>query len=154
MKRFIGINVVCAAALVAAVVWGGPVYALTASQEIVGGTGCGEVTIITTIEYEEALTALGVQVELPEGWVYDSAGGSNVPSVKPARGDQGVIDFAWIGVPAGPVVFSYTLSAPAGGGAGELTGKIPLQGRVRGRGASRHGTWFPGFGVKKIPTGG
>ena len=124
MKRSIAINVVCATTLLSLLVWGGPVYALTASQEIVGGIGSGEVTIITTIEYEEPLTALGVQVELPEGWVYDSAGGSNVPSVKPAKGARGVINFAWIGVPAGPVVFSYTLSASAGGGAGQLTGEI------------------------------
>ena len=116
MKRSIGIQTLLAAALVTTLVCSGPVFALTASQELVGGMGCGEVTIITTIEYDETLSALGLRVEIPEGWVFESVGGSNVPAVAPAKGTGGEINFAWITAPTGPVVFSYTLSASEGAG--------------------------------------
>jgi len=86
----------------------------------------GEATITTTIEYVSAVTALGVQVTLPDGWSYVSASGSDEPAVKPKTGSAGTVDFAWIMPPASPVIFNYTVAAPEGGSGAEEIDSIVL----------------------------
>jgi len=84
----------------------------------------GEATITTTIEYDAAVTALDVQVNLPDGWSYLSDSGSDEPAVEPKAGSVGTIDFAWIMPPASPLIFNYTVSVPEGSGAGEIDSAV------------------------------
>ncbi len=122
MKRKWTTSMMSVLALAAVVLWSATAFALTASQQVIGAGG--EITVITTIEYNEALTALGVRVKLPAGWTFKTVGGSDVPAVAPAEGASGEIDFAWIAAPAGPAMFAYTLAAPQGGTARDLAAEV------------------------------
>jgi hypothetical protein len=83
-------------------------HAVVGDGYVAGGT----VTITNTITYAGAAAALGWQVLLPDGWVYASSGGSDGDS-KPNIGTSGLLEWAWVAMPASPVTFTYTLNVPA-----------------------------------------
>jgi len=72
-----------------------------------------DTTITTHIDYEDTLTAIGVEVDLPSGWTYVSVGGDDAPSVVPSVGSTGTLGFAWVTPPASPIDFTYTVNVPA-----------------------------------------
>jgi sugar lactone lactonase YvrE len=83
-------------------------HAVVGDGYVAGGT----VTITNTITYAGAAAALGWQVLLPDGWSYASSGGSD-GDFKPGIGTSGLLEWAWVTMPASPVTFTYTLNVPA-----------------------------------------
>lgn len=71
-----------------------------------------DLTVSVQIEYEGSLKALGMEVDLPRGWTFVSASGSDAPPVVPAGGSTGTLEFAWISAPVTPVEFTYTVHVP------------------------------------------
>lgn len=76
--------------------------------------GVFTVDIAIDADAPAAISALGVSETIPEGWSLRavSGEGGDAPEVFPAPGRQGVLDFAWIDLPAFPVHFRYTLDVP------------------------------------------
>jgi PKD repeat protein len=70
-------------------------------------------TVNTRIDYEGTLTAVGLEVDLPQGWTFVSAGGDDAPEILPSVGATGTLGFAWVTPPASPIDFTYTVSVPA-----------------------------------------
>jgi len=88
---------------------------LTASHDCSRFYMPGDVqTVTTVIEYTGEVTALGVQVVLPEGWSFASVYGDYEPAVKPETDSSGLIDFAWVEIPESPFSFTYTVAVPEG----------------------------------------
>ena len=69
-----------------------------------------EVTI--TINYDGALTALGIQETIPDSWSFVSSGGDDAPPIKPVNGATGTLEFGWITPPESPIEFIYTIQIP------------------------------------------
>jgi len=66
-----------------------------------------DLTVTMGIQYTGTLLSLGVEVELPEGWVYvqDSVEGDDPPLA-------GELNFFWIDIPSDPVEFTYRVRVP------------------------------------------
>lgn len=60
----------------------------------------------------EAVSAVGLQTVLPDGWTFEAITGGAAPTVAPQQGRTGVLEFAWIEVPQWPAKFSYTVRVP------------------------------------------
>lgn len=78
--------------------------------------GTLEVTVVIRADDSGAISALGLNETVPEGWRYQSRTGESgqSPAVGPAAGDSGTLEFLWITVPEFPCTFTYTLSVPEG----------------------------------------
>lgn len=76
--------------------------------------GTLEVTVTVHADEPGAISALGLNETVPEGWRYQSRAGESgqAPAVGPAAGDTGTLEFLWITVPVFPCTFTYTLSVP------------------------------------------
>ncbi len=61
--------------------------------------------------YPGTTTAIGWTVTLPTGWAYVS--GSGEPDVKPAAGQTGTLEWAYVSIPTN-ASFTFTVSHPAG----------------------------------------
>ena len=61
------------------------------------------------------ITALGVYQTLPAGWSNAGlvAGDADNPTIPPANGATGTIQFGWISAPAAPFTFSFNVNVPA-----------------------------------------
>ena len=72
------------------------------------------VTVTTTIEYTSTvpLSALGVEVTVPTGWMLlaDETGGANPPAIK--KQTDNMLEFAWLTYAENTMEFTYTLSVP------------------------------------------
>jgi len=98
---------------------------LTATHDCSGYMQGEVLTVTAHIEYTGSVTALGVQVSLPEGWSFVSVYSALEPDIKPESGSSGTLGFAWIEPPESPFTLSYTLSVPEGESGGkELSSKI------------------------------
>lgn len=89
--------------------------AVKATQSVVNQA---DVKVVSnTISYTGDLSALGFKAYLPAGSSLVSVEGENAPAVqRTVNDDKGVtLEFAWTAVPASPVAFTYTVSAPADG---------------------------------------
>lgn len=87
----------------------------------------GTVTITAVIAYTGEARALGLDVMIPSGWSYAGGSGSE-GGVKPSPGATDFLEWAWLEEPASPVVFTYTLSVPAGqSGAKQILGDVVLR---------------------------
>ncbi|MBI1317628.1 MAG: PKD domain-containing protein [Candidatus Hydrogenedens sp.] len=66
------------------------------------------------VEYGGAtpVQQLGIEDTLPDGWTYVGLVSGNTPPIAPQDGDSGTIGFAYITVPAFPIVFTYRVRAP------------------------------------------
>ena len=62
----------------------------------------------------DAVTALGVEETLPEGFAFDGIVGDVKPDIAPKQGQTGKIEFAWITVPQFPATVSYRVKAADG----------------------------------------
>lgn len=84
-----------------------------------------QVAIAIALDAEDGdlVTALGLSETIPDGWSLVAVSGEAVPDVLPLAGQGGLLEFAWIAVPAFPLHFSYTLAVPAdASGPAEITG--------------------------------
>ena len=74
---------------------------------------CAQVEI--ALSYSGTLSALGVVVDLPEGWSFASVDGSGAPGGLPPVGATGSVEFYWTDPPASPAVFNCLFQTPADG---------------------------------------
>ncbi|MCC6144860.1 MAG: DUF5011 domain-containing protein [Candidatus Hydrogenedentes bacterium] len=101
---------------------GGNPVQMTLSRQAPGQYEPGNtLTITITIDAPLSgdITAMGLTEYIPDGWSFNGPGelmSGVLPSVTPAPGAQGQLDFAWIVIPQNefPFVFSYLLDVPAG----------------------------------------
>ena len=77
-------------------------------------------------------SALGVTLELPEGWSHVATEGAQIPEIQPAPGNRANLDFAYTAPPAGEASFEVVVAYAAGlTGLQTITGaatyRAPLQ---------------------------
>ena len=87
-------------------------YALTATHSSGTYIPDSNLTVNNRLAYTGFLSALGIRVELPEGWSYVSHQGDGDPNMLEVA--SGYLEFFWIEVPDTPITFTYTLSVPPG----------------------------------------
>ncbi len=88
--------------------------AVKATQSVVSQSGAKVVS--NTIVYTGSLSALGFKAYLPADAALVSVEGDAPAVQRTVKDDKGVtLEFAWTAVPASPVTFTYTVSAPADG---------------------------------------
>ncbi len=106
-------RVLCCIMLIGAFVFAGnasaqelnAVHSIDSDTYEVGST----LTVMSHITYEGDLTAIGVELDLPDGWTYVEKGGDDVPNV---RIDSGNVELSWLGIPDSPIDFTYTVGVP------------------------------------------
>ncbi|KPA18403.1 conserved hypothetical protein, membrane [Candidatus Magnetomorum sp. HK-1] len=69
-----------------------------------------EISVANTIEYTGNISALTLDVNLPEGWEYVSSEGSTIPDSLPSTGEQDNISFQWTDLTE-DISFVYTVKA-------------------------------------------
>ena len=69
-----------------------------------------ELQINAEIEYDGSLNALGLVIDLPEGWSFISTGGEDKPYNEKIL--ENGVEIFWTTMPDSPVEFNYTLQAP------------------------------------------
>jgi hypothetical protein len=85
---------------------------LTAPSTTYAAAG-GSITLTATLTYSSQPSSLGFAVTLPAGWSY--ASGTSEPAVKPAAGQTGTLEWAYLdGFGATSVSFTATVNYPAG----------------------------------------
>ncbi|MBI4657250.1 MAG: hypothetical protein HY735_00115, partial [Verrucomicrobia bacterium] len=95
-----------------------PPASVTATHASNGYLPGGTVTITSTVTFSGQPSALAFEAQIPAGWSY--AFGINEPSgIKPAAGDAGTLEWAWLDLPMSPATFSYTLNVPPGESGGK-----------------------------------
>ncbi|WP_221033170.1 hypothetical protein [Actomonas aquatica] len=78
-------------------------------------SGGGSVSCELTFEYSgKAISTLGVNINLPEGWSYVGASGENLPSICPVPGSTEAAEFAYLNLPADRFSYRIDLRYPAG----------------------------------------
>jgi alpha-tubulin suppressor-like RCC1 family protein len=98
------------------------------TMKVIGSAGLlaggGTITLELGTSYiGNAPVQLGWTLVLPPGFSYD--GGENEPDVKPAAGNTGSVDWAYVSIPTGPAAFRVRIAYVAG-----LTGRHSLFGTV------------------------
>jgi len=73
------------------------------------------VTVYISAFRWDGLTAMGLYETVPEGWTFRGARAiaGAMPSVLPAEGASGVLQFLWIEQSTAPITFQYLLDVPA-----------------------------------------
>lgn len=84
-----------------------------------------EVTLRVARNGLEAVTVMGLTESAPEGWVFNGVLSGEVPPIVSTNPETGALEFAYVAVPAFPVVFSYSVTPPA-----EASGEQSFRGRV------------------------
>lgn len=71
-------------------------------------------TVKTTMNYTgaEPVTALALQVTLPQAWTYGGIKGELKPAIDPPAGTTAQLTLIWIQIPAFPATIEYTLDVP------------------------------------------
>jgi hypothetical protein len=72
----------------------------------------GVVTLTAVMTYEGEPGAIGWSIDLPANWTLVSVVGPNLPDVRPATGDTGKLDFAYVTVPTHRAEFSLQVGYP------------------------------------------
>lgn len=85
----------------------------TSSFSSGGGTILYTVDISYPVE-GASVAQLGFNLTAPSGWTFATNSGTNVPEVKPQKGDTGTYAFAYTTVLDSPVSFSFSVEYPAG----------------------------------------
>lgn len=106
---------------------------ITVERTILTGNGYTPGDIIDvrlTVTQNEAVTllAFGLEEVLPEGFAYETSLDSTPPPIRPAQGDRGAINFAYIIPPGLPVNINYRLRADA-----DATGLKTIVGKAQYR---------------------
>lgn len=87
----------------------------TVSQETSGHYAPGApLAVKTTMNYTgtEPVTALALQVALPQAWRYGGIGGELKPAIDPPAGTTGQLTLIWIQIPKFPAAVEFTLDVP------------------------------------------
>jgi hypothetical protein len=85
---------------------------LSADNSTLAPSG-GTVAFTATASYEGQPGALGWSITLPAEWSLVSVSGPNVPTIAPAAGTTGTLEFAFTSVPAQRAEFTVLVSYPA-----------------------------------------
>jgi hypothetical protein len=90
---------------------------LTATANTLSAQG-GTIELTASIVYPadtttNPTTALGFKINLPPGWSLSSTAGANVPTIGPAPGTTGALDYAYSDFPANQATFTATVAYPA-----------------------------------------
>lgn len=82
---------------------------------------------IEQAEGNDPVRAMGMQEQLPPGYVLDTFDGPRQPDVKPPAGTRGLLEFAWFQFPEGffPAEFTYRIKK-----AGDVEGTPEFSGQV------------------------
>lgn len=85
------------------------------------------VVVEFTVHHEgrQPVTALAIEENLPEGWVFDSVVGGERPAVSPQQGVGGAFNLIYINTPGFPFKVSYLAIAPD-----DAPETVSLEGRV------------------------
>ncbi len=86
-----------------------------------------EVTITMSASAPQGLTAIGLYETLPPQWTFTGMRGltGEPPTISPAPGQMGVLEFAWIQIPNFPYTFAYVVTPPTStGGPAYISGQI------------------------------
>lgn len=75
----------------------------------------GTLSFTASVAFTAQPSVIGWTVNVPSGWIYVS--GTTEPEVKPTAGRIGVLEWAYVSVPASPASFAFTVSYPAGASA-------------------------------------
>ncbi len=102
--------IVCSAGLAFAQA---PTGSITPSSTVYSPNG-GMITFTINLTYTGELTAIGITVPAPAGWIYRATGGTNPPGITPENGVTGPFEFAYANIPASPISFTFTLEYLAG----------------------------------------
>ncbi|MFM1749317.1 MAG: hypothetical protein RLZZ188_2983 [Verrucomicrobiota bacterium] len=88
---------------------------ISASHSVTGAISpsSSTITIRNTLSFAGTPAGIGWSALIPRGWALVSVAGQ-VGDVAPQTGATDALEWAWTSVPASPVIFSYTLSVPAG----------------------------------------
>ncbi len=86
--------------------------------------GSVDSTVSLLLNTSEQVTAAGFEETLPHGWTYDGVTDGAAPTIVPASGKTGLLDFARFPVPAFPTSFTYRAQVPAG-----ASGDVLLRGQ-------------------------
>ncbi len=88
----------------------------------------GELTLAVSIDYGTTPGALGLSIDLPEGWSFAGVVPSeSAPGIVSGKGATGKAEMAWTTAPAGGAEFELKLNYPAGASAEPLTGTAQLR---------------------------
>ncbi len=96
---------------------------LTATHSAGSYTPGSNLTVTNQIVYTGQLSVVGMVVDLPNGWTYNSKEGENMPPIG-KQNDAGA-EFLWTITPASPIDFTYTVNVPEG-----ITGQQEISARV------------------------
>ncbi len=72
----------------------------------------GNMVVTTQIEYTEDLSALGIEIDLPDEWSYAALSYAGPAQHSEKVTDTGDVEFFWLSIPASPIVFKYTVRVP------------------------------------------
>ncbi len=61
----------------------------------------------------EAITALDLETQLPQDWIFLDTSGTSLPQLVPDAGSPGTIHFLWYDLPSFPTQFSFRVQTPA-----------------------------------------
>ena len=89
---------------------------VTAQHEADSYTPGDSAAVSVTIDYDDALSALGMRVCLPEDWSYEYCTGTDQPDSVQVL-SSGQVEFAWVSVPdpgdsGAPLSFAYLVQVP------------------------------------------
>ena len=82
-------------------------------EDYKGGKQLAVTVYISAFQWD-GLTAMGLYETVPEGWTFRGARAiaGAMPSVLPAEGASGVLQFLWIEQSTAPITFQYVLDVP------------------------------------------
>jgi len=79
----------------------------------------GVIDVVNHIEYEGIISAIAIKVNLPDQVEFISVSSDSQPAIKPATGDTGLLEFAWVMPPSSPFTFKYSVQSE-----NDVTGQI------------------------------
>lgn len=91
---------------------GGLALATTVSSPAYTPGDVVEVSVQMGYDGADAVTAVGLQAVVPDGWKFEGLSGGATPTISPDAGKTGVLEFAWIQPPQWPATFTYKLRVP------------------------------------------
>lgn len=86
---------------------------MTVSSVVTQSTD-GMIDVINHIEYTGTISAIAIKVNLPDQVEFISVSSDSQPAIKPAKGDTGLLEFAWVMPPKSPFTFKYSVQAEEG----------------------------------------
>ncbi len=94
---------------------------ITAVRERTIDSSSAVITI--DITHDGGITAFGLQETLPASWTFDSLLSGN-PSISPAQGASGAMEFTWLVVPSSPITLSYRVNLNGGDSMAAIEGIV------------------------------